>query len=222
MRKQLCILTLALISLSSYGQSEQKLHFGLKAAPSLAWFKSDTKGLNSDGSKIGFIYGLITEFNFAKNYAFATGIEVAYRGGKFKESVETPGNILVTSSELSLQYLELPLTLKFKTNEIGYITYYLQAGVSMGFNIRSRADFHFDHQSTGTTQSSDSSDVDIDDLINSFNLCMVIGGGIEYSLSGNTAFMAGITFSNGLLDVLDDAEAKATSNYLALTLGILF
>jgi opacity protein-like surface antigen len=222
MKKSLLVLAIVSIAYNSFGQTEQKFHFGLKAAPALTWFKSDTKGLNSDGSRLGFIYGLIAEFNFGKNYAFATGIDVAYRGGKFKQSVETPGNTLITSTDLRLQYIELPLTLKFKTNEIGYITYYLQAGVSMGFNIRSRADIHIDHQSMGTTQSSDSSDVDIDDSINAFNLCMVLGGGIEYSLSGNTALLAGITFSNGLLDVLDDSEAKATSNYLALTIGVLF
>jgi hypothetical protein len=51
---------------------------------------------------------------------------------------------------------------------------------------------------------------------------MVISGGVEFSLSGNTAFMVGITFSNGLLDVLEDSNTKADSNYLALTLGVLF
>jgi hypothetical protein len=222
MRKFIAILFTAFISFQSFGQTDQKFHFGLKAVPALAWFKSDTKGLQSDGSKVGFAYGLVAEFNFGKNYAFATGLEVAYRGGKFKSEVTTPGLTMVTSTTANLEYLEIPITLKFKTNEIGAMTYYLQAGIQPGFNIRARADYSKDLQSNGTTNHSDSSDIDIMDATNSFNLSMVIGGGLEYNLSGNTSLMAGVTFSNGLLDVLDDSDAKASSNYLGLVLGILF
>jgi opacity protein-like surface antigen len=222
MKKIILLLIVISSSLTSFAQTDQKFHLGLKAAPSLAWMKSDTKELKSDGSRLGFIYGLITEFNFGKNYAFASGIEVAYRGGKFKESIETPGLITNTSSDVKLQYVEIPLTLKFKTNEIGAITYYLQAGVQPGFNIRARADYSIDFQSSGTTKHEDSTDIDIMDSINAFNLSMIVGGGLEYSLSGNTAFLVGITFSNGLLDVFDDSDAKASSNYVALQVGILF
>jgi hypothetical protein len=126
------LLVATLICFNCSAQTEQKFHFGLKAVPALAWFKSDTKDLNSDGSKVGFAYGLITEFNFGKNYAFATGIDVTYRGGKFKQVIETPGNSTVSKTTVNLQYVELPVTLKFKTNEIGAMTYYLQAGISMG------------------------------------------------------------------------------------------
>jgi opacity protein-like surface antigen len=222
MKKNILLLIIISSSLTTFAQTDQKFHFGLKAAPSLAWMKSDTKDLKSDGSRLGFIYGLITEFNFGKNYAFATGIEVAYRGGNFKQSIETPGLITNISTEAKLEYIEIPLTLKFKTNEIGSITYYLQAGIQPGFNIRARGDYSIDFQSNGVTKHEDSTDIDIMDSINAFNLSMIIGGGLEYSLSGNTAFLAGITFSNGLLDVLDNSDAKASSNYLALQVGILF
>jgi hypothetical protein len=224
MRKYFVILFVALVAIkSSFGQSEQKFHFGLKAAPALAWFKSDTKEVNSDGSRLGFIYGLITEFNFGKNYAFATGLEVAYRGGKFKKSITDTSKTTNYSIIDKLEYLEIPLTLKFKTNEIGAITYYLQAGVQPGFNIRAREDYTITVQpKSGSSTSSDSTDIDIMKDINSFNMSMIVSGGLEYNLSGNTSFMGGITFSNGLLDVLDGSNAKANSNYLALTLGILF
>jgi hypothetical protein len=233
MRKNLLTSCIVLLTVSAFAQTtttENKFHLGLKAAPALVWLKPDTKDLKSDGSSIGFIYGLVTEFNFAKNYAFATGIEVAYRGGKTKyfTSVVTPGLTTNTSikSVYKLEYIEIPLTLKFKTNEIGMMTYYLQGGVSPGFNIRSRSDndYDFQFQSTGTTKDSTASvnDVDIKDNINAFNLSMVIGGGLEYSLSGNTSLLVGISFSNGLLDVFEGSAATAKSNYLALNLGILF
>src|ERR1051325_7694083 len=116
----------------------QKFHFGLKAAPSLAWLKTDSKTLSSDGSKFGFSYGLITESNFADHYAFATGIDVTYRGGKFAQTMtDTIGNITKKNSKINLEYVEIPLTLKFKTNEIGYFTYFLQVGVAPGIDRKS-------------------------------------------------------------------------------------
>lgn len=221
---------LLLFSALMVNAQDSKLHFGLKAAPSLAWLHSSTKGYDSNGSKFGFSYGLITEFKFSDNYAFATGLDITYRGGKTKntETFSVSG-VTTTSSyenEMSLQYLELPLTLKLKTNEIGYFTYYLQAGISPGINISANADIKSSTQinngTSTTTTSSDSTDIDIKDGINNFNLSMVIGGGIEYTLSGSTVLLVGVQFNNGFLDVIDDSDIKVNSNYLALTVGVLF
>ena len=222
MKKLVLLSLIIIIAIKALAQSTsggtQKLHFGLKAAPSLAWLRTDSKIIKSDGTKFGFNYGLITEFNFAANYAFATGIDVAYRGGKFISTTDSSK----TNLNLNLQYVELPLTMKFKTNEIGYLTYYLQIGLAPGINIRAKADSSQTIQYSSMTASSSSSDNnDIKNVVNNFNLSMIIGGGIEYSLTGNTVLLAGITFNNGFLDVLDNKE-KTNSNYLALTIGILF
>ena len=210
-------------------QSDQKFHFGLKAAPSLAWLKTDSKGVSSEGTKLGFSYGLITEFNFGEHYAFATGVDVSYRGGKLKSTFSTTdaSSSLVTTTvatyAYNLEYIELPLTLKFKTNEIGYLTYYLQAGVAPGINIRAKADVTTSTQVTGYPIINSAEDnVDVKDGINNLNLSMILGGGVEYTLSGSTVLLAGITFSNGFMDVADGDEIKANSNFLALTIGVLF
>ncbi len=204
-------------------QDEQKLHFGLKAAPSLAWIVSDTKGYESSGTKLGFSYGLITEFNFSTHYAFATGIDITYRGGKSKYSSSlNDSTTVVSEAELTLQYIELPITLKLKTNEIGYITYFLQFGVAPGINIRSKANVKTTTQIGSNTITASEDDVDIKDGINNFNLSMIIAGGIEYTLSGSTVLLAGITFNNGFLDIDDSSNIKAHSDFLALTVGVLF
>jgi hypothetical protein len=225
------LITLSLAAIALFGNAaDSKLHFGLKAAPSLAWLRTDTKGLESDGSKFGFSYGLLTEFNFADNYAFATGVDITYRGGKFKTvtTVNSATDTITasTSSKFTLQYVEIPITLKLKTNEIGYLTYYLQAGLAPGLKIRARESFESAIQTksggTITNSSVSESDVDIMKDINNFNLSMIIGGGLEYTLSGTTVLLAGIQFNNGFLDVFDGTESKVNSNYLALTVAILF
>jgi len=224
--KKILVITAAVLFLSVqlHAQDEQKLHFGLKAAPSLAWISSDSKGFASNGSKLGFSYGLITEFNFSKHYAFATGVDVTYRGGNSKYSFDVnDSTTAVVETKYNLQYIEIPITLKLKTNEIGYLTYFLQFGLEPGFNIRSRADIKTTMQVAGhPAVATETDDVDIMDGINNLNLSMIIGGGLEYTLSGSTVLLAGVTFSNGFLDVIDGDAIKANSNYLALTLGILF
>lgn len=220
--KKIIFLSILMIStLAVVAQDESNVHFGLKAAPSFAWLRTDSKNFSTNGSKFGFSYGLMTEFNFTKRYAFATGIDVAYRGGKLK-SIVTDTMTTTIEQAMTLQYVELPLTLKLKTNEIGYLTYYLQIGVSPGVNIRSKADVKTSTQYNGSTTSASEDGIDIKKDINSFNLSMIIGGGVEYTLSGSTTLLLGVQFNNGFMDIADGDDLKANSNYLALTVGILF
>jgi hypothetical protein len=232
MKKQIITLSIIFFSIAALAQdaSDEGLHFGLKASPSLAWLKTDTKGFESDGSKTGFIYGVIAEFKFAQHYSFATGIDVDYRGGKFKfnnklKTINNEDSVVSISASYTLQYVELPLTLKLKTNEIGSITYFMQLGVAPGWTIRARENYDATIQTTtaGVVETSTASEekVDILDDINNLNVSMILGAGIEYTLSGSTVLLAGLQFSNGFTDVFD-GEAKVNSNYLALNLGILF
>ncbi|MBK7570770.1 MAG: outer membrane beta-barrel protein [Bacteroidetes bacterium] len=86
MKKLTIIVLFILTAFGSKAQSDEGLHFGLKITPSIAWLKTDSKVFESNGTKFGFAYGLITEFNFSDHYAFATGIDVTYRGGNLKSS----------------------------------------------------------------------------------------------------------------------------------------
>ncbi len=230
MKKLLITASFIIISISIFAQEEPAFHFGVKASPSLAWLRSDTKGYASDGSKFGFSYGLITDFNFASKYAFSTGIDITYRGGKFKtvqelKDIVNKDSIISTSASYVLQYLEIPITLKLKTNEIGSVTYYVQVGVAPGINIRARKSYESTTQTTVSgiprTINAEESKLDAQSEINSLNLSMIIGAGVEYTLSGQTVLVGGIQFNNGFLDVFD-GDPKVNSNYLALTLGILF
>lgn len=224
MKKLITLLMLTIFVVDANAVTNNGLHFGLKAAPSLAWLRTDSKGLQSNGSKFGFTYGLITEFKFSDNYSFATGIDVTYRGGKTRTTEESLLNTIVSDKSITLQYVEIPITLKLKTNEIGYLTYYLQAGLAPGINIRARNDVKSSTQvkTTGVVTTYESTNDDISSSINTLNLSMIIGGGVEYTLSGSTVMLAGIQFNNGFLDVDDHTDYKVNSNYLALTIGILF
>ena len=131
----LSIMMAIAISFSANAQNDggSKFHFGLKASPSYNWMKTDGTGLESDGGSIGLSYGLMTEFAISKNYAFATGLEITYRGGKYKYNSDS-------SYKQMLQYVEVPIGLKLKTNEIGYIKYYGLFGILPGFLVKAKED----------------------------------------------------------------------------------
>jgi hypothetical protein len=225
MKKALLIFALATVTSAAFAQSSSsKFHFGVKAQPALGWFRIDAPdnvNLKSDGLPFGFGYGLITDFGFTDHYSFSTGLEVAYRGGKTKFSYsDLSGNTIVEQKKYSLQFIELPITLKLRTKEIGYMTYYFQVGVAPGYAIRTRAEVR-----RNDVVIANNADVGSD--INEFNLSMIIGAGAEYNISGTTSLLFGLTFNNGFLDILDDSafgnsKVKGNSNYLALTVGIMF
>ena len=226
MKKALLVFVLAFSVTAAWCQ-DNNFRFGVKVQPALAWFRVDAPdepNFKSDGMPFGFGYGFITDFAFTDRYSFSTGLEIAYRGGKTVYSyTETNGTNVVNYTQrtkLSLQFVEIPLTLKLRTNEIGYITYFFQAGLAPGYAIRTRAEIEVNDVVIDDNK-------DYSDQINEFNLSMILGAGAEYSLGGSTSLLLGITFNNGFLDLIDDsgfngAEVKGNSNYLALMLGVMF
>lgn len=208
MRTPAVLLIVLFLAAKVTNAQDQKFHFGLKIVPSMTWLKPDNKGVERDGRRIGFGYGIQTEFRFQENYAIASGVQVTYRGGNLRTK-----DSLANNSELvqknRLQYVEVPFGLKMKTNEFGKTRYFGQFGFSPGFNIAAKEDNNFED------------DIDIQEDVNLFNLNMIVGAGVEYTLSGSTVLMGGIEFNNGFLDVFK-GSGKAATNYLGLNIGVLF
>ena len=205
------ILVMALLLVAFTSADAQKVGLGLTAAPGIAWLKPDTEGLEGDGSKVAFSYGIIFDYNFTDNYALASGIEVAYNGGKIINR-DTSTSLTGEITTFKLQYIEVPITLKMKTNEIGYITYFGRFGFIPSYNLKAKGELDI----AGTI-----TEIDLEDDINKFNLSLLIGAGVQYSLSGETALIASINFKNGFLDIVDGGS-KAFANVISLNLGVLF
>lgn len=213
MRKLILILIIGLFLPVISKAQDQKFHFGFKITPSMAWIKPDQKNLEREGYRLGFVYGLQTEFRLSDNYAFATGAQVAYRGGKLSidGGTDSLGNNLPNESvAFKIQYVEIPLTVKLLTNQINKVRYFGQFGFAPGMQIRALKEIGSEDK------------INAKDDINFFNVNMIIGAGIEYEISGSTVAFGGIEFSNGFVDVIDGDEGKGFSNYLGLNIGILF
>lgn len=213
MRKLILILIIGLFLPVFTKAQDQKFHFGFKITPSLAWIKPDQKGIEREGYRLGFAYGVQTEFRLSDNYTFATGAQMAYRGGNLKVDggKDSLGNNLPDSKfTFRIQYVEIPLTIKMKTNQFNKIRYYGQFGFSPGMRIRAFMDTDVEDK------------IDAKDETNFLNVNMIIAAGLEYEISGSTVAFGGIEFNNGFVDIIDGDNGKGFANYLGLNIGILF
>ncbi len=243
MKKNLLLIVILVFSTSSFfAQSDFQL--GLNLSPNFSWFKSQSETVTSDGLKFGFNFGLVGDFNISENYSFSTGLIIVNNGGKieypFVQEIESGGTKLSVggkrTDEITLRYIEIPLTLKLKTNEIGYLKYYGQFGLGLGVNYDSEADVEFNYPGNNGALSND--DVDYADEINLFRASLIVGLGVEYNLTGSTSLILGATFNNGFTNVLSedgysedqngngtlprDQSFKAINNYLVINVGVLF
>jgi hypothetical protein len=123
--------------------------------------------------------------------------------------------------------------IKGRTKEIGHMRYFMHFGLSAGFRYK---------ESFELTETIDGKEIsekftEPKTVYTSFKGSMLVGGGAEYNLSGNTSLVGSITFNNGLTDYVkasvfkdralngDDFKSVQSSsilNFIALNIGILF
>jgi len=236
MNKAFALMTVALLGAAPLA-AQDGVRFGLKLSPNMGWIRSDTKGFESSGSAFGFTFGLLSEFPIGAsgNYRFATGLNLNNTAGKWKQSftyqdaINGPTKTTDLETTAKLQYIELPLTVKLMTNEIGYMRYFAQVGFGNAVNIRARANHTlptYDQSGAYVTGFTEEKGEDISDDIALYRASLIVGAGFEYNFSGNTSLLFGVAYNNGFTNVLNvkvaDTKVKAVSNYLELTLGVFF
>lgn len=229
--KKVFIAMMAILMAWSFGkvnaQEEFKpFRFGLHASPSISWIKPDTKGYENDGTRLGFGYGVLAEFNLSNNYSLATGLDIVYQGGKLvydnkiKYDEDTVYSNLV-NRKFKLQYLQVPFMMKMSTNEIGYITYYANVGLGLGVRLNANSN---DELADGK----EVNDHEISDDVRLLKASFIIGFGAEYSIAKNISLVGNINFNNGFTDILKEKnkitnkEENAIANYVELKIGLLF
>ena len=197
---------------------------GVKVAPNIGWLKVDQESYSSEGAVPGISWGLITDFYFAENYALSSGFNVSFHNGKISYpdiQSDIPG---VLNRSYRLKYIDIPVLIKMKTNDMGNFRFFGLIGVQPGVRIGSRAKDSF----SGPTITNTKDWHNIDSQTNLFRMSMVIGAGLEYPIDNSTAIVAGINFINGFTDVLKNTNAitgeghKALPNAFELSLAVVF
>lgn len=222
--KTFLVSAILLIFLTSVTTRAQNIKFGVFADPLISWFSSDTKETVNDGARAGFNFGFTFNKYFSDNYSFSTGISIMNAGGRLAnadtiELVFNNFNTEVPSGKpviYRIQYLCVPLGLKFETNQIGYLRFFTDIGIDPKLVIGGKADI----VSAGIKGESALNE------LRTFNLAYHIMAGVGYSLGGNTELVLGLGFENNFVDITKDInlqpDDRISQNILRFRFGVNF
>ena len=149
------------------------------------------------------------DFELKKNYYLSTGIYW------FPERVGIEAQLSdeVRTQSYDLQYIQLPLNLKFLTDEFSIDKkVFFQLGLAFEFKVNERGD--------------NLNDIFIDKF-NFYDIKLDFGLGLEMKVGQNTTLMTGITYYRGLVNVIKPnsflkGDLRIKNDYYALNLGIKF
>jgi hypothetical protein len=220
---------LCLFLLTSIAQ-DRKVSFGLQFSNGISFMNSDNVTIQPTKVGYAFDYGLLVDIHFTENYGLGTGLII---GQTIAARANTPAINNLNPAFLQANnfnygdmetykytYVNLPTTFKLTTNDFGYFRFFGEFGVVNSFRVRSRF----------TAKESDLQNVNINKRGNLgeltstlYNASLKVGGGFEYIISDKTAFVVGLSFQNGFVNVLKDGDdQKTVLRIVNLTTGIKF
>lgn len=229
----------------------KKLRFGAYFAPNISWMrptasKSDdgVYSVESNGSKVGYTWGLMIDYFFADNYGIATGFQVNTTGGKINathmpDTVLQPSTVYNANFEYSLQYLELPFQLKLRTDDLfrSRIRAFGQIGLTAGVNIGKKVTYtaiYTDENGKQQTAIGDKEKLKGSLTAAPFTMQLNIGGGIERPISEKLTAYIALFFNNGFAPDATNpneynlsyqgkfSDGKIRLNNFALRFGLYF
>ncbi len=230
MKNVIALLCLMILANMAYSQDDKKLRLGLVGASDFTWFSSDRPEVINDGVKLSFTGGISVEYQLLDNYYLLTGIQFNTLKGGLQytgDSIPFIANetlIWFNSTQIgndvtvghTLNYVEVPIGMKLKTNEIGYFTYHASFGIRPMFNTSAVADA--DQLSL--------QDANINDEISFFNLGGFVGLGADYIITRKFIVSATLRYNPGFTDLTtNDAgrvKDKIVMNSVALQIGVSF
>lgn len=234
----------------------RKTRFGLFIAPNSSWMKPTAAKSNdgryvvtSEGSKVGYSWGLMIDHFFAENYGISTGVQLATTGGKILAEYDPtkfpspgPDNIVKSASfDYRLQYFEVPFGLKLMSDDLsGGLRIFGNLGVTAAINISKKATYSVTYTDTaGTGLVDEIVTGENEKLRNGVSIIpilfqMNLGGGIEYQFTPKMSLYMGLFFNNGFApDVTSPkdinmgykgtfTDGNVRLNNIALKVGLFF
>ena len=228
-------------------QQLNSFRFGFQASPNVSWMTTDVNYVNPNGNIPGMKLGAVAEYYFQPDYAIVSGLGFSFNtGGRllhdFSGTYWTESNLGIGVDTLAqgvnlkynLQYVEIPIGLKMRTREFGYLRYFAEIPVfTLGFESQARGTVSSTPKVSEDPQAIE--DINIKNEIFGLALSWGLGGGVEYSLSQSTSLVGGLFYQRYFTDVTDDNgvtfhstlgdvknNEKSTINNFTLRIGVIF
>jgi hypothetical protein len=191
------------------GFAGNNVQLGFTLSPNIGWMRVTNSGNSgiTTGSRSGISYGVLGDFGFDKNYFFSTAFTVTSINGKLSQPLMADASNY--SGIYKLQYIEIPLTLKLKSNATDLARFYGQFGLGTGIKI------------SGKESNNNNSDNYRLSGANIFRASLIVGAGAEWNLNPGLNLQTGLTLNHGLTNTISSSY-DIKSDYLALSLGIFF
>jgi hypothetical protein len=262
----------SITTLNAQESSGKNFRFGLKGELSFDWLNSSNKKkLLNGGVGVGYDWGMQLEFKIADNFSFVSGLSLKtssykldYRGAteadsivyildKNSELVERKEDgsfdianqraFLMNERSFKTNYINIPLIIKMKTKEIGYLTYFGQFGANLAFATKTRAKdsgFELDTATYKFTKGYTNEDLNLSKSIVPVRAGLIVGGGAEYNFSGSTSMFFALHYNHYFTSYLKSNDKytqkadvinpgkfvsggyKTLPGAVTLTVGILF
>ncbi|HTA26796.1 MAG TPA: porin family protein [Bacteroidia bacterium] len=206
---------------------ERYFHFGLNFTPGIYWTVPNSSNNTANGASFGYGYGANLEFYFTRNYGLLTGIEVTDIDAKYINTTPMQGyyyDSIIKHNE-TVQYLQIPFELKLKTSPLGKMRFYGLVGLDFGFRLKATDDYTYTEYTNAVPPGfyfPPGNNVNISSQTDFFRVSLVIGGGVEYTLAGNTALQASLTYNNCFTNLNNTGSNAVNVKGVELMVGILF
>ncbi len=212
MRKNLFLVLFVIVSASSFAQ----VKLGFQLSPTLSTNRisndSDTVSLETDGTGLRFAAGPIVDIGFTENYFVSTGLLFVSKRAGIEADLNNDNRPAFTE-EYRLQYLQVPISLKLLTNEVGLDKkIYFQFGTTLEFAVQDEPE--------------EKENFIIEDF-KLFDSSLLIGIGLEYKIGVSTILFGGFSYHRGLLNAVSDQvslddDITFKNDYIGLDFGIKF
>ena len=251
-------------------EKDAKLRFGIKGISSFGWLMPEnTRRFSRYELGLGYGWGLNLEMKINKTTSFRTGFsltnfkaglnyfddelpqhdETYYVVNEYElvewESNETApeGQIYqLLNRKYNLSYVNIPLILKLKTNEIGYFTYFGEFGGLLSLKTKASVEdrsIPLNDSLAHLLPPFPMEDLDLSSGTQPFRAGLSLGAGAEYNFSGSTSLFFQVNWNYFVTNVLtkqdnekylrtyDDGVfeplgAKSIPGRVSITVGILF
>ncbi|MBQ8223135.1 MAG: outer membrane beta-barrel protein [Bacteroidales bacterium] len=205
----LTIVFIIALALSASAQFKP-FQFGLKVEPGIGWSKLNSDHLFDGKTKMNFNWGFVGNIYFVENYGLSTGFNVKFMNNEYSFNTNMYGDVTRT---IKNQYLEIPIGLTMRTEEMGEMRILGNVSYGLGFLLNTN-EKNFDSNGNEVTMISD---------YNKIRHALIVKLGVEYYVHKSSCIVAALVFNNNFANIYGtDYEQNVLLNNLNLEIGFMF
>ncbi|MHC2992259.1 hypothetical protein OB13_11905 [Pontibacter sp. HJ8] len=222
---QLKRLTLLVLFLGIASSAMAQLEIGVQFSPTISsnrFIAEDRHNFEKTSNTLRVGVGVVGDYFFSNNYAFSSGLMYRSKGAKISYTYDPQDGSNPASTykdDITVQYLEIPLTLKLFTNEVAPdVVIYFQVGGSLNTKVAAQVNNKKIINGEKTAK-----------RFNVFETDAILGSGAEMQLGQSTKLFGGITYHRGLSNidkyyknVLNDKNISVKNNGVSIDVGVKF